>query len=192
MCFHTNGLLCCLWKSTIYEMKLCKIKQHFSVSTLDRALTRVNTDVGFLGLQESLTPAFSQHLSGCLESVDMVWMLVWWPAESSCSWCCHPSLVLSCSEDAWALRKCCFCCLWVPYSLNTVLSVLLVCGEGSGSFKSVCELLKSQAICLKIWWAYGLLMYGELCTLFSVSKELVWCVYSIAEETKLFSQIHRV
>ena len=184
-----------LRESTIYKTKLCKIKWHFSVFSLGRALTRPNTDLAFLGLWKSFSPPFFQHLSSysvARRAMLGLWMPVWWPAESSCFRGCQPILVLSCSEDARALRKHCFCCLWVPYSLNTVLSVLLVCGEGSGSSGSACELLKRQTVCLKIWWAYGLLICSDLCALFSVSKELFWwCVFHYWGSLT-FSQIHRV
>lgn len=40
----------------IYKMKLCKIKQPFTVFTLNRDLTRANADLAFLGLHELALP----------------------------------------------------------------------------------------------------------------------------------------
>lgn len=144
-----------LWKSTMYKMKSCKIKWHFSIFAFDRALTTANTDLAFLGFWES----FSLPFFPCLFGYSELPGLPCWGCECRCdgqqrapaSKAAAAALCWAAARMCWALRKHCFRCLWVPCSWDAVLSVLLVCGEGSGSFKSVCELLKRQTVCLKIW-----------------------------------------
>lgn len=48
--------------------------------------------------------------------------------------------------------------------------------------RGVCELLKRQTTCLKIWLSYGLLTYGHLHALSSVSKSCFDDIYFMTDE----------
>lgn len=156
-------------------MKLCKIKWRYSVFTSDRALTRANTDLAFLGLRESFNPPFFQHFSGSSESPGwLCWGHECWCGSQHVSKVATPALWWAVVRMWGGAASAAFRFL-VPWTLFYLCDSF---GEGPGSFRSVCELLKRHAVCLNVCWAYGLLIYSDLCALYSVSKELFWwCIF---------------
>lgn len=95
------------WESIIYKMKLRKIKQHFTVFALGRALTRANTDLAFLGLHKRFYPPFFQHFS----SYSVLPDVPFWSRECLCGGQ-HRALVSEAAAPALCWAAAGMCGLW--------------------------------------------------------------------------------